>query len=58
VGGNGAGKSTFQRLYLEQLGLPFVNADNLARIVYPRAPDLHSYEAARLAVAQQRQRLL
>ena len=27
VGGNGAGKSTFYRLILEPLGLPFVNAD-------------------------------
>ncbi|MEA3643971.1 MAG: AAA family ATPase [Lamprobacter sp.] len=49
VGGNGAGKSTFYRLYLEPLGLPFVNADILARIVYPDAPEAHSYDAAKLA---------
>lgn len=57
VGGNGAGKSTFFRLYLEPLGLPFVNADRLARIAYPDAPEAHSYDAARLA-EQQRNRLL
>lgn len=57
VGGNGAGKSTFHRLYLKPLGLPFVNADLLARIAYPDAPELHSYEAAQLA-EEQRQRLL
>jgi predicted ABC-type ATPase len=54
VGGNGAGKSTFYRLTLEPLGLPFVNADLLARIVFPEDPEAHSYEAAQLA---ERQRL-
>lgn len=57
VGGNGAGKSTFYRLYLERQGLPFVNADILARLAYPHAPEGHSYEAARLA-EQQRNTLL
>ncbi len=57
VGGNGAGKSTFYRLFLEPQGLPFVNADQLARIAFPEAPEEHSYEAARLA-EQQRQQLL
>ncbi len=57
VGGNGAGKSTFYRLYLERLGLPFVNADIVARMAYPDAPEAHSYEAARL-VEQQRHSLL
>ena len=57
VGGNGAGKSTFYRLVLEPLGLPFVNADRLARHVYPEAPKAHSYEAALLA-EQQRNTLL
>ena len=33
------------------LGLPFVNADQLARIAYPDAPEAHSYEAAQLARA-------
>lgn len=49
VGGNGAGKSTFYKNYLEPLGLPFVNADILARMAYPDAPEAHSYDAARLA---------
>jgi len=57
VGGKGAGKSTFYRLVLEPLGLPFVNADRLAKLVYPEAPEAHSYEAALLA-EQQRNTLL
>jgi predicted ABC-type ATPase len=57
VGGNGAGKSTFYRLVLEPLGLPFVNADRLASLVYPEAPEEHSYQAAQLA-EQQRNNLL
>jgi predicted ABC-type ATPase len=52
VGGNGSGKSTFYRLALEPLGLPFVNADLLARIVFRDAPEMHSYEAAQLAERQ------
>ena len=57
VGGNGAGKSTFYRLVLEPLGLPFVNADRLAKLVYPAAAEEHSDEAAMLA-EQQRNTLL
>lgn len=57
VGGNGAGRTTFHRLVLEPRGLPFVNADVLARIAFPEAPEDHSYAAARLA-EQQRQQLL
>jgi predicted ABC-type ATPase len=49
VGGNGAGKSTFYHKYLEPKGLPFVNADILAKQLYPDNPELHSYEAARYA---------
>ena len=57
VGGNGAGKSTYHRLALEPLGLPFVNADVLARIVFAEAPEAHSYEAAQLAERQRYQLL-
>ena len=59
VGGNGAGKSTFYRLVLKPLGLPFVNADRLAQLVlvYPDAAQERSYEAALLA-KQQRNTLL
>lgn len=49
VGGNGAGKSTFYRTQLEPLGMPFMNADNIARDVFPLAPEEHSYEAAKIA---------
>jgi predicted ABC-type ATPase len=31
AGSNGAGKSTFHHVYLSALGLPFINADRLAR---------------------------
>lgn len=57
VGGNGAGKSTYHRLALEPLGLPFVNADLLARIVFAEAPEAHSYQAAQLAERQRYQLL-
>lgn len=49
AGPNGAGKSTFFELYLTQLGLPFVNADLLARTMRPEAPDTLAYDAARAA---------
>jgi len=49
AGGNGAGKSTFYRTQLEPLGLAFVNADVLAKQLYPDSPEQHSYEAARIA---------
>ncbi|MEK9817593.1 MAG: AAA family ATPase [Limnobacter sp.] len=49
VGGNGAGKSTFYRTQLKPLGMPFVNADDIARDVFPHAPEQHSYEAAKIA---------
>ena len=42
---------------LERLGLPFVNADRLAHLAYPDAPEANSYAAARLA-EQQRDNLL
>lgn len=49
AGGNGAGKSTFYRTQLQAYGIPFVNADILAKELYPDQPEQHSYEAARLA---------
>ncbi len=49
AGGNGVGKSTFYRMQLAPLGLPFVNADILAKELYPQAPEEHSYDAAKLA---------
>lgn len=49
AGGNGVGKSTFYKTRLEPLGLPFINADILAKQLYPQQPEQHSYEAARIA---------
>lgn len=57
VGGNGAGKSTFYRLYLQPRGMPFVNADLIAKQLFPEDPEGHSYDAARLA-EMERLRLL
>ncbi|WP_292950522.1 MULTISPECIES: AAA family ATPase [unclassified Neptuniibacter] len=57
VGGNGAGKSTFYRKYLERRGMPFVNANVLAKQVFPDDPEGNSYEAAQLAT-QMREQLL
>lgn len=57
AGGNGAGKSTFYRLYLEPKGMPFVNADVIAKHLFPDDPEAHSYDAARLA-EMERVRLL
>lgn len=44
AGPNGAGKSTFHEAHLQQAGLRFVNADDLARDV-----GITAYEAAELA---------
>jgi predicted ABC-type ATPase len=44
AGSNGAGKTTFYRLHLAQLGLRYLNADDLAREL-----DTDAYEAANLA---------
>lgn len=49
AGGNGAGKSTFYRTQLAPFGVPFVNADNIAREVFPDNPEAHSYQAAAIA---------
>lgn len=49
AGGNGAGKSTFYHLYLSGYGIPFVNADLIARDLNPENPEDVSYHAATLA---------
>jgi predicted ABC-type ATPase len=49
VGGNGAGISTFDRKYLEPLSMSFINADLLAKQIFPDDPEGNSYEAAQLA---------
>lgn len=57
AGGDGAGKSTFYRTRLEALGIPFINADILARQLYPHDPEAHSYQAAEIA-AELRKKLI
>lgn len=49
VGGNGAGKTTFYRHFLNPYSIPFINADDIARDIWPDDPENHSYEAAKLA---------
>lgn len=57
VGGNGAGKSTFYERFLARRNIPFVNADKIARTLWPDYPEKHSYEAALIA-EKERLRLL
>ncbi len=57
AGGNCAGKITFYKTQLEPLGLPFVNADRLAKQLYPEQPEQHSYEAEKIAEAMRTQLL-
>ncbi|WP_150911580.1 AAA family ATPase [Marinobacter halotolerans] len=49
IGGNGAGKTTFYQRFLARRKIPLVNADNIARSLWPDAPEKHSYEAALIA---------
>ncbi|HEY6456312.1 MAG TPA: zeta toxin family protein [Steroidobacteraceae bacterium] len=50
AGSNGAGKTTFYELYLEHLGLPFVNTDNIAQLLLDSShPAQVAYQAANLA---------
>ena len=49
AGGNGAGKTTFYRLFLEPRGIKCINADLIAGNLAPEHPEAASYQAARLA---------
>jgi predicted ABC-type ATPase len=49
AGSNGAGKTTFYELYLERLGLPFVNADRIAQVLDPSHPGQFARQAASVA---------
>ncbi len=49
TGGNGAGKTTFYRLFLEPKDVKLVNADVIAKKISPENPEKVSYEAAGLA---------
>ncbi len=57
VGGNGAGKSTFYDLALRPQGMPFINADNIARELFPEAPEANSYLASQVAEQMRYQQL-
>lgn len=52
AGGNGAGKTTFYQHFIAPSGIPMVNADVIARELWPQAPEQHSYAAAKIAKAQ------
>jgi predicted ABC-type ATPase len=58
AGGNGAGKSTFYKLYLKPRGIPFINADEIARSVWPDDAEARSYEAMQLAETARKQALV
>lgn len=49
VGGNGAGKSTFYEQFLKNRGMPFVNADVIAKEYFPNDPEGKSLEASAMA---------
>jgi predicted ABC-type ATPase len=49
AGPNGAGKSTFVGQFLQPLEITLVNPDALARALFPDAPPVAAYEAARAA---------
>lgn len=49
AGGNGVGKSTFYQQFLAPTGLPFINADILAKQLDSEQPESASYKAAKLA---------
>lgn len=52
AGPNGSGKTTFFDEYLERLGLPFVNADRVARTLREARPEAPTDEIDRLAFTQ------
>ena len=52
AGANGSGKSTFHRLFLEQWGVHWINADDIARRLWPGDPEGHAYAAAAIAAEQ------
>jgi predicted ABC-type ATPase len=55
AGPNGAGKSTFHDLHVRPLGLPFVNADLIARDLEESDAEKRARAAATLADAERRQ---
>ncbi len=49
AGPNGAGKTTFHELFIAPSGLPFVNADIIAKELAEKGKPVANYEAAQLA---------
>jgi len=49
AGSNGAGKSTFFRDFLQPLGLPFINADEIALLLRETAPATEAEDIDRRA---------
>lgn len=49
AGANGSGKTTFYRLFLKPSGVRWINADDIARTLWPNAPEEHSYAAGAIA---------
>lgn len=49
AGGNGAGKSTFYRLFLEPRGMKFINADMIAKDLSRESQEDVSYKASHMA---------
>lgn len=49
AGGNGAGKTTFYERFIARHRIPLVNADRIARALWPADPEARSYEAALIA---------
>lgn len=49
AGGNGAGKSTFYKIFLAPRGIQFVNSDRIARDISPENPEQAGYTAAEWA---------
>lgn len=53
AGPNGSGKSTFVERVLQPVThLPFINADVIAKEMWPGAESVHAYEASRIAAVQ------
>lgn len=49
AGGNGAGKSTFYKLYLQAKKMLFINADLIAKNLDKDNTESMSYDAAKIA---------
>ena len=57
TGGNGSGKSTFYEQMLKPKGMPFINADIIAREVFPEDPEINSRKASMIAAILRNERL-